>query len=205
MSAVSDEISPYTPASLLFTVALPLLFCTRYDTGPIPPREFESPLVSPPPLHPFLIVPPPLLSSHLPSFLHRSIRIESNRVASIMLNRACAPASLARKRLDLFMKRTKRSSMDGVEKRLNCKVSAREINEQLKGGGEVRRGESEGHHSSEGLWKHTPLPWRLVMINSRSRESAHARVTLFPDKTDLFALREYFNRKKKKEKKNSAT
>lgn len=52
-----------------------------------------------------------------------------------MLNRACAPASLARKRLDLFMKRTKRSSMDGVEKRLNCKVSAREINEQLKGGG----------------------------------------------------------------------
>lgn len=25
--------------------------------------------------------------------------------------------------------------MDGVEKRLNCKVSAREINEQLKGGG----------------------------------------------------------------------
>lgn len=28
--------------------------------------------------------------------------------------------------------------MDGVEKRLNCKVSAREINEQLKGEGEVR-------------------------------------------------------------------
>lgn len=137
MSAVSDEISPYTPASLLFTVALPLLFCTRYDTGPIPPREFESPLVSPPPLS---SVPHRSSSSSLqsPSFLPSSIdsnRIESSRVASIMLNRACAPASLARKRLDLFMKRTKRSSMDGVEKRLNCKVSAREINEQLKGGG----------------------------------------------------------------------
>lgn len=95
------DLSPYTPASPfhrcpLSSILPPPVLHTIHRSNP-PERIRKSPRK--PPLPPFirsssfLCAPSFLL---LPPSLHRSNRIESNRIASIMLNRACPFPGFAR-------------------------------------------------------------------------------------------------------------
>lgn len=82
--------------------------------------------------------------------------------------------------------------MDGVEKRLNCKVSAREINEQLKGEGEVRaRARGRGNtlpSPGDSLWLIAVAERVLTLVSLSSR-------------TKLIYTRIFQQKKKKKKKK----